>query len=35
VTSIIASHSPSGFCASVSVSSLHDIAAKCGWNLTQ
>ena len=31
--SIIASNSTSGFCASESVSSLHDVAAKCGWNL--
>jgi hypothetical protein len=31
--SIIASNSPSGFCANVSASSLHDLGAKCGWNL--
>jgi len=33
VSSIIASDSPSGFCASVTTSSLHDIGVKCGWNL--
>jgi len=33
ITSIIASHSPSGYCASVDASSFHDLAAKCGWNL--
>jgi hypothetical protein len=31
--SIIASNSPAGFCASVTTSAFHDLAAKCGWNL--
>ena len=35
VLSIIASDSPSGYCASLSDSSLHDLSAKCGWNLNQ
>lgn len=35
ITAIIASGSTSGFCASVTASSLHDLAAKCGFNLNQ
>ena len=35
ITAIIASNSPSGFCANVTASSLHDLAAKCGWDVSQ
>jgi hypothetical protein len=31
--SVIASDSPSGFCAGVTTASLHSLAADCGWNL--
>ncbi len=33
VTSIIASNMPSGYCATIDATSVHDIAAKCGWNI--
>ncbi len=31
--SFFASGATSGFCATVTTSSLHDLAAKCGWNI--
>jgi len=33
IKSIIASNSSSGYCANVTASALHDLAAKCGWNI--
>ncbi len=31
--SVIASDNASGFCATVTTSAFHDLAADCGWNL--
>jgi hypothetical protein len=33
VTAFIASNTPTGYCANVTASSLHDLAKQCGWNI--
>jgi hypothetical protein len=34
-SAVIASNATSGFCASITKDSLHDLAAHCGFNLNQ